>query len=611
MLEQAYYYTSIILCLLFGSGFFILFLWKYKENKLRFLQTVVISSCIFFGLLFYETYWIQSLGSKLDSYQTIFIASLLFLGAVLGFFISAFQKRMTFIDALGTAFIGLLLISCSASWFANILAFQPAVAYYTVVLFFLCLCVVLSYTIGGIIGFLFFGEGKFSKSWVYESILGKRFLMARRGKRVVSLITIISIFAVMAGTCGMIIVMSVMNGFSSDLRSKIMGTNAHMLVLKFGNDLSEYQKLIEKLEHVPDIVGRTPFILNEVMVSSEYNLTGSIVKGVDPHTVGSVTTLPDTMIEGSLEYLLSPSLVKEVYEGDKKPDSKGPYRSPLDAIQKNHVKQDTKEDGPVLPGIVIGQEMANTLRVFLGDVVNVVSPLGDIGPTGPIPKSKAFRIVGLFHTGMFEYDSKFAYIALPQAQSFFGLGESITGIELKLKDFENTAKVAKDIQKAVGGYPYYTKDWMQMNSSIFSALKLEKIAMFMILVTLILMASLLILVTLIIVVIEKGKEIAILKSMGASDVSIMKIFVTYGLSIGTIGTLCGVFVGITLCLLLSVFGVGLDPQVYYISSLPVLMDPVEIMAVVLSALVVSFLATIPPALFAAKLKPVEGLRYES
>ncbi len=413
----------------------------------------------------------------------------------------------------------------------------------------------------GAIGYLFLGEGRFNPSFVYESFMARRFMMAKRSHKAISIITFISVFAVMASTAGMVIVMSVMNGFSSDFRDKILGSNPHVMLMQFGREFSNYPEAINKTERLPGVVNAAPFILGEGMLSSKVNMTGAVFKGIQK---------PDSDLEKSLE--------------------------------------DGSWEGLDAGGIIIGIEMAKNLKVFVGDSVNMVSPMGELGPMGMLPKTRAFRIAGLFNTGMYEYDSKFAYVSLSAAQRLFGLGEGVSGIEYKISNPELASKVSDEIEHILGGYPFHTRDWMEMNRPLFSALKLEKIAMFIILMTLLSMASLLILVTLIMVVLEKGKEIAILKSMGATHVSVMKIFVAYGLMIGSIGTALGLLLGLAVCWLLARFGIGLDAQIYYISQIPVRIDALEVSYVVLGALAVSFLATIPPALFAARLKPVEGLR---
>lgn len=393
----------------------------------------------------------------------------------------------------------------------------------------------------------------------------------------------------------MIVVMSVMNGFTFDLRSKILGANPHLMVLKYGKDFSEYKSILEKTKDIPLVISASPFIINEGMISKDKNLSSALITGTDSEH-GDKSHLLRYVSEQSLNYLNAPETIPVVNEVG----TGGDINAALDKI-------------PVvneLPGVILGKEMAKDLQVFLGESINIISPTGELGPTGPIPKAKAFRVAGFFDSGMYEYDAKFAYIKLEAAQDFFNLKGFVTGIEYRLKDIEKTRELAQNIEELIGGYPFYTRDWMQMNRNMFSALQLEKIAMLIILGTLIFMASLLILVTLIMVVMEKGKEIAILKSMGATDASIMKIFVSYGLFVGGLGALLGGAIGVGICLLIEKIGIRLDSDVYYFSKVPVRIESTEIFLVIFSAVIISFLATIPPSLFAARLKPVEGLRYE-
>ena len=426
----------------------------------------------------------------------------------------------------------------------------------------------------------------------------------------------------------MVVVMSVMNGFSSDLRSKIFGANSHLLVLKYGSDFVEYDEIVKKTGLLPGVVGATPFVLNEVMVSSETNVTGALLKGIDVKTIDSVTELRKNVTKGDIEHLDEPAkIVIQARLGggdDVKPDEaidsaiKGaqaapPADDPFDAIAKaagGVGDVPVVGDVSVTPGVVIGVEMAKNLKVFVGDVINVISPLGELGPTGPIPKARAFRVAATFYSGMYEYDSKFIYIALTESQDFLTLKGAATGVEYKLADVDAVQSVSREIMRVIGGYPYRTKDWMEMNRNLFSALKLEKIAMFIILNFIVIVASFLIAAVVIVFVIEKSKEISILKTMGASDTSIMKIFVTYGITVGGVGTAVGIVFGVGVCKLIETFGIGMDPDVYYISNLPVKVEPFEVFLVGIAALGLSYLATIYPALLAARLKPVEGLRYE-
>lgn len=479
-----------------------------------------------------------------------------------------------------------------------------AIAYFALILIVLGLVSLLMFTLGGALGFLMCGDGNFSGALSFERFIGFRFLMAKRSGHVVSMITVISVFAVTVGCAGMVVVMSVMDGFSSDLRKKILGTTAHLVVMKYGDTFRDYRSVMDKTTVLPGVIGASPYILNEVMISSETSISGAVIKGIDTATVDQVSIISANITEGSLKFLDDPGLIPKKLNGEK--------RSELDAIEGlfSDPSPGSSTQDSELPGIIIGIEMAKALHLSLGNTVTVVSPVGEMGPSGPIPKSKVFRVAGIFFAGMYEYDTKFVYISLSEADLFFGAKGSVSGIEYKLAQLDHALTVAAAMKQELGGYPYYTRDWMQMNRNLFSALKLEKIAMFIILIALIFMASLLILVALVMVVMEKGKEIAILKSIGVSDLSVMKIFVTYGITIGSVGALLGVGLGLVFCWLISAFGIGLDPEVYYISELPVRIDFLDVSLVGITAIIISFLATIPPSLYAAKLRPVEGLRYD-
>jgi lipoprotein-releasing system permease protein len=422
----------------------------------------------------------------------------------------------------------------------------------------------------------------------YELFIGLRYLKAKRKATFISIITVISTAGVALGVMALIIVLAVMTGFEEDLKEKILGTNAHIVVLKSDGGIADYGVLLKKLKRVEGVVATTPFIYNQVMLSTGKNVSGVVLRGIETKTDTQVTNLSKTMVEGKLAEL------------DK------PVPSPLAGGE------------PPRPGVIIGKELAKHLNLYLGDTVSVVSPLGNITPLGMIPKMKQFRVAGIFNTGMFEYDSTLAYVALGEAQSFLGMDETVTGIQLKVKDVYKTGEIARKINRELG-FPYYARDWMQMNKNILFALKTEKMVMFIILTLIVLVAAFGIASTLFMVVMEKTKDIAILKSMGATGGSIMRIFVLEGIIIGVIGTVIGVLGGLLVALNLeSIVGfiqrqTGFElfsKDVYYLDRFPSLVIPGDVLLISVTAVLISFLATLYPSWQASRMAPAEALRYE-
>ncbi len=427
----------------------------------------------------------------------------------------------------------------------------------------------------------------------FEAFVGLRYLKAKKSQSFISAITLLSILGVMVGVCALVVVLSVMSGFEDDLKGKILGTNSHAVVLKYGGDITDYREVMKKTLEVPDVVGSTPFVYSEVMLTTATLGSGVILKGIDPATVGTVTDLVKSLTFG--------------------PD--GPLNT-LEEKQKaiealDRQGRDGEDGASTLPGLLVGQELALTSHILVGDTVTVVSPLGEIGPMGTrVPKFRQFRVVGIFHSGMYEYDAKFTYTSLSAAQRFLSMGDAVTGIELKVSDIYLAKEIAQLVDARLG-YPYWTRDWMSMNKNLFSALYLEKIVMAVILGMIIAVAALNIISTLIMGVIEKGKEIAILKTVGATGMQIMKVFMIEGLIIGFIGTTLGLVLGFVLCYILDKTQlIRLNPDVYYLDTLPVQISASMFALVALAAMTISFVAALYPSWRASRQDPVEGLRYE-
>ncbi len=416
----------------------------------------------------------------------------------------------------------------------------------------------------------------------YEWFIGLRYLKAKRKQTFVSIITVISILGVALGVFALIVVLSVMSGFENTLKEKILGTYAHLVLVKADQEgMEDYDEVARKVESVKGVVAAAPFILSQGMVSTESNVSGVVLKGIDPDRVGKVTEVARYLKAGRLQDL------KGGHEGS-------------------------------LPGIILGVELAKHLSVSVGEGIQVISPQGTITPMGMVPKLRRFRVVGIFQSGMYEYDNTLAYLSLDGAQKFFNLGKRVSGIEIKTNDIYKVKEIGREIQRKMG-FPFWPRDWMDMNRNLLAALRLEKIAMFIILVLIVLVAAFNIISTLIMVVMEKNRDIAILKTMGAPPKGILKIFVIEGFVIGVVGTLLGTILGLGAAFNLEkitgwvehLFGFKiLSSDVYYIDKLPSQVNPLDVILIVVTAVLISLVAGLYPSWRASKLDPAEALRYE-
>ncbi len=415
----------------------------------------------------------------------------------------------------------------------------------------------------------------------YEWFVGLRYLKAKRKQTFISIITVISIAGVMVGVMALIVVLSVMSGFEKTLKEKIIGTQAHLVLQRTVQDgIENYDEVTKKVEEVKGVVSAAPFIISQVMLSTDTNVSGVVVKGIDPIRVGNVTELLVYLTTGRLQDL-----------------------------------QTTQDN---LSGIILGIELAKHLGVSAGDTLQMISPLGTMTPMGMMPKMKRFRVVGIFRSGHFEFDNTLAFVSIESAQKFFNLDSRVTGIEIKTDNIYRVKEIGREIRQKLG-FPFWTRDWMEMNRNLFSALRLEKIAMFIILALIVLVAAFNIISTLIMVVMEKNRDIAILKAMGAPSKGILRIFIIEGLVIGVVGTALGAISGLALALNLetvtgfveNLFGFKiLSGDVYYIDKLPSQVNSLDVILIVVTAILISLLATLYPSWRASKLDPAETLRYE-
>lgn len=517
--------------------------------------------------------------------------------------------------------------------------------------------------------------------------LALRYMRSKK-RAFVSVGTMFAVIGVALGVAALATVMSVTGGFRAQFREKVLGVNAHVLVLKYSSDFQEYRDIMERMKKVPGVTGIAPFVINPMMVThGERTATGVLLKGVDPQLMPNVLDLPRHIVKGSLAGMRRPGAVaperrskSELGAVPKKTAPRKPPAKPfLDQLQEtmaaeqqtagsagaggasakatpteddaadesSDVLADLPSDAPIgeiapaggyesvlpeddvlpedvnpdpcrdpkavseLPGIVIGSTLKRNLNVDIGSCVQVTSPtIGFSFSRGAIhaPVAKRFRVIAVFDAGFDQYDSKLVYTDLYEAQTFYDSGDSVTGIEMKVNDIENAKAIAADIEARLANGIYHTMDWEELNHGLFTALRIQQILMSLVLALIIVVAAFTVIATLIMVVLDKKREIAVLKAMGATDGALLRAFLYQGAIIGVTGAAIGLVLGIAVCKGLLIYGFPLDAKVYFISRLPVQVRPVEFTLVGVFAILVCLIATVWPALYAARLRPAEAFR---
>lgn len=508
----------------------------------------------------------------------------------------------------------------------------------------------------------------------------------------VSVGTLFAILGVALGVAALATVISVTGGFRAEFREKVLGVNAHVLVLKYSSDFQEYRKVMDTVKKVPGVIGVAPFVINPMMVThGEHTATGVLLKGIDPVAAERVLDLPRHIVKGSMKGLrveaskpperrrasvledalpLPPSslgtapakkqksggflsdLERMVHEQALDADAGAPSADAAASAeaappQPGGVEPDLLPGAPVgkiepkngfavalpdvdvlpadidpdpcrspeavekLPGIIIGATLARNLSAKLGDCLQVTSPtIGFVYARGAMhaPVAKQFRVTAIFDAGFDQYDSKLVYTDLYESQAFYDSGDSVTGVEMKVADIDRAREVKERVEEALANGVYHTLDWEELNHGLFTALRIQQILMSLVLALIIVVAAFTVIATLIMVVLDKKREIAVLKAMGARNTALLRTFLYQGAIIGLVGAVLGLGLGYGICKLLNVYGLPLDPKVYFISKLPVLMRASDFVWVGVFAVLVCLVATVWPAQYAARLRPAEAFR---
>jgi lipoprotein-releasing system permease protein len=411
----------------------------------------------------------------------------------------------------------------------------------------------------------------------YELFIGLRYTRAKRRNHFISFISLLSMLGIGLGVAALIVVLSVMNGFQKELRARILGVASHVQISGPDGRLADWRGVAAKARENPRVLAAAPFVNAQGMLALEQNVRGAVVRGVDPSLEQEVAEIGRHMTTGRLEAL-----------------------------------------APGEFGIVLGAELARALRAFPGDRVTLIAPQGLVTPAGILPRLKQFRVVGVFEVGMFEFDSGLALIHVTDAQRLYQLGEDVSGVRLKLADLFQSREVARELYRTIGG-DIAISDWTRSHANFFRAVEIEKRVMFIILMLIVAVAAFNIVSTLVMVVTDKHSDIAILRTLGATPASVMKVFMVQGTVIGVIGTLIGVVGGILLALNIDVVVPALErllnvqflsKEVYYISELPSDLQRGDVIVIAAVSLALSLAATLYPSWRASRVRPAEALRYE-
>ncbi len=408
---------------------------------------------------------------------------------------------------------------------------------------------------------------------IFEWFIGLRYLRAKHRHGFISLISLISVGGITVGVIALIVVLAVFSGFTDGLRDQILGVNSHIIVQRMSGSIANYELTRDRILTANGVVGATPYLYAQTLLSSTVGGSGVVLRGIDPGTAKNVISLPQQMRTGTIDDI----------ENDQTAAS--------------------------IPNIILGKNLAHDLRVQVDDRVKLISPSGPLTPMGIIPKVKTCRVSGIFDTGMSEYDSTLAYMSIAEVQAFLGIDDLVHGIEVAVKKSElNKAdQIAAGIIEKIGP-GFIAKDWMKMNQNLYAAFKLEKIGMFIAVALIILVAALNIISALVMVVMEKSKDIAILKSMGATSQAIMRIFFLQGLVIAISGTTLGVLGGLGICELLSRYKfIELPSNVYPMTTLPIKVLPLDVTIIAISSIIITLLATLYPSWKASAVQPAEVL----